>query len=439
MRSLKARLGFGLILILVVVFAIQFVLVSLAIRQVTENYMTGRMERDIDTLLAGLVISPEGIPALTGHVHQQGETLPYSGHYYRIVAGDQVLKSRSIWDHPFDIPALTPGDSRLQREDGPLQQSLLVLSRGFMKSGYPVTITVAEDMSDANNRISEFNQQYFLLSAGMLLLLLLLQLWLIGGSLRSLTATRLDLNRLARGETETLAVDVPQEILPLVHEINLLLERLSRRLAQTRTAVGNLAHALKTPLSVLYKISMDPVLEQKPDMQARLKQQLAAIESTVDRELNRARLAGDGKSGHRFNPGVDVPMLIDTLRQIHSHRQLEINRQIDADAVWMANREDMLELLGNLLDNACKWAVSKVRVSLRDSHVITVEDDGPGCAPETLEMLTQRGTRLDETVAGHGLGLSIAGDIVNHYNGHMTFGTSTDLGGLEVVVKLNRE
>jgi signal transduction histidine kinase len=435
-RSLKARLGSGLVIVLLLVFAVQWLLVSIAIQHVTEKYIISRMAHDIDRLLAGLTFNQSGLPEITREPEGLYNRGPFSGHYYQINASGYILRSQSIWDHSLDIRQVEVGAAAKQRIAGPLDQPLLVLSEGFNKQGHPVTISVAEDMSAVDEGIRTMQQLYLLVSIGLLLLLLLSQQWIVHRSLKSLTATRLNLEKVSSGEAEKLPEDVPAEILPLVREINDLLELLSRRLVKTRTAVGNLAHALKTPLSMLGRIAADSAFSDKPQLQQRLNRQVGAIQHALERELNRARLAGDGKSGRRFHPDQDLPQLVNTLRQIHRNKNPDITLNIRSGTAWPADREDMLELFGNLADNACKWADGRVRITIHDDQAFTVEDDGPGCPADKLESLSQRGMRLDESVSGHGLGLSIVRDIVSHYNGQISFDRSTDLGGLKVQVIL---
>lgn len=281
-------------------------------------------------------------------------------------------------------------------------------------------------------------QRYYLfLSFGLLLLLLLSQQWIVNRSLKSLATTQLNLERISRGETDKLSESVPTEVLPLVKEINLLLELLSRRLKKTRTAVGNLAHALKTPLSLLKNIKDDPVIKNEKGLLNTLDKQIDSIQVTLERELNRARLAGDAKSGQRFQPATELPALIETLQHIYKERNLDIELINPAQSSWDADREDMMELFGNLMDNACKWANKKVKITLESiPGYFTIEDDGPGCLPDQIELLGKRGHRLDESTQGHGLGLSIVNEIIHFYKGQVSYDKSTELAGLMITVKL---
>lgn len=434
MGSLRARLATGLSLLLLAGFALQWVLVSIALRAVTEDYVESRLARDADVLLAGIRVDGAGTLQLTRVPEGRYEEGAYSGQYWQVRAGAAVLRSDSLWDWNLPEAALATGESRRERVAGPVGQSLLLLGRGFHKSGADVVIQVAEDMGTVDAGIRK--AQYLLLAVtlGTLVLMLVLLYVTVRRGLVPLETTRIDMERVARGESELLAEDVPTEIAPLVREINALLVLLSRRLARSRTLVGNLAHGLKTPLSLVRQLLRHESFASLPEPTRRLEEHIGAITAQVERELNRARLAGDGRGGRRFDPARDVPPLVATLAQLHAERSPRVEFPAPAPGPWAADREDMLELIGNLADNACKWCRGRVRITLAAVGSILIEDDGPG-APD-LAATHAHGVRLDESRPGHGLGLSIVRDIVDHYGGVITFDTAPDLGGLRVRVTL---
>jgi signal transduction histidine kinase len=168
-----------------------------------------------------------------------------------------------------------------------------------------------------------------------------------------------------------------------------------------------------------------------------MSEQLLRLRERVDNELRRARVAGGRVPGKALALAAEIEALAATLRKLYGERGLDIICDIDPTIGFKGDREDLLELCGNLLDNACKWARSQVLVTARRGHgiVLHVEDDGPGCSPEDLQKLAQRGVRLDDGVEGHGLGLAIARNIATSYGATLTLGRSAALGGFEVAVR----
>ncbi len=443
MRSIQSRLGFGLAASLVAVFFLQWLVVSVTLRHLSESGFTAHMEHDIDHLLAGISFDATGRlqlePGRIEQIYQQ----TFSGNYFRITAGDQVIRSRSLWDQ--DLPATQPsvGPGMTQRLAGPESQSLIMHTRIFEWQGRRIIISVAEDLTPLENDIRRFRNRYALVSAAALVLLLVIQAFLVRQSLLPLRRTREELKSLEQGDVTRLGEEVPAELQPLVKELNLLLDAMKQRLARSRQALGNLAHALKTPLTLLTHLAAHEKLGAAAEWQKAMDAQLETMNHLVGRELKRARLAGSSQPGQRFDLATELPPLVETLKSIYREKSLAIEIRLSGPATLTSDREDMLELMGNLLDNACKWARGKVLIDVISSMTetgailaIDVHDDGPGCPPENLAYLTQRGARLDESVPGHGLGLAIAMDIATSYHGKIAFGRSGILGGFLVTVKL---
>jgi signal transduction histidine kinase len=173
------------------------------------------------------------------------------------------------------------------------------------------------------------------------------------------------------------------------------------------------------------------------DQRGRLTARLSRISALIDRELKRARIAGQGPGQH-FQPSHHVPELVEAITQLHQERGINIDVGPLPEQALPFDYEDMLELLGNLLDNACKWATSRIELEVSVGHdvVFVVSDDGPGVDRDAREALLQRGSRLDEQIDGHGLGLAIVKDLVDDYDGGVEIERSGSLGGLEIRVRL---
>ncbi|MGE5242449.1 MAG: sensor histidine kinase [Bacteroidota bacterium] len=438
MRSIQSRLGLGLAVSLVAVFVLQWLVVSVSLQRLSEAGLAAHIEHDIDNLLAGLSFDGAGRLQLAPERVEQIYQLPYSGSYFRISSGAQVIRSRSLWDQDLPAASVTPGQSASRHLAGPQAQPLLVITRAFELRGRRLDISVARDLTPLANDIRRFRDRYALVSGAALVLLLALQVLLVRQGLRPLRRTRTELKQLERGEIGELSESVPDELRPLVHELNQLLATMKQRLTRSRQALGNLAHALKTPLTRIAQLASQPALQSAPEVQQPLRTQTEVIRRFIDRELGRARLAGGAQPGQRFDVTREVPALIETLAAIYRDKNLAMDIRLADDVHLIADREDMLELLGNLLDNACHWARHKVRLTVEagDGMTIAVEDDGPGASPESLQRLAERGTRLDEAADSHGLGLAIARDIAASYGGTLTLERSPDLGGLQARVVL---
>lgn len=439
MRSLRAGLAAGLVVSLVLIFVAQWAVVSYRIRAVAEGYVASRLRHDMESLLAALAVGRDVPPHLTSESLPLIYRQPLSGHYFRIDSGNGVIRSRSLWDTDLAVAPLAPGATRTLHLQGPASQPLLVLAGGFRKGGVDVTIALAEDLSEVNGAVESFRLQYAGLSALFLIALIAVQQWVIHRRLKPLVRIRAELERLERGEVETLRVQAPSEVAPVVAEVNRLLGVMVARLRRSRAALGNLAHALKGPMTLLGQLADEPAVAADPALRRKLTAHTQDIHRLIERELRRARFAGDAP-GVRFVAAREMPALVQTLHQMYHRKHIELDCSVAPDAALPADREDMLEVLGNLLDNACKWSRGRVRLRVWDGagFFVTVEDDGPGCAPEHLARLVQRGARLDESREGHGLGLSIAQQIVEDYGGRLVFDASPDLGGLRVTMRFPR-
>lgn len=409
-----------------------------AVRRVGEDLLASRLRHDAESVLAALRLSPSGeievqTPRL-GAIYDR----PFTGHYFLVTSpeGDVSLRSRSLWDAPLPVPPLRAADQRRWHADGPDGQPLLVWAGGYRKLGRTVTIAVAEDLGSLHAHLATV--RWALGGLGLLVLagVLGLQRMILFRALAPLQGTATQVDRLAAGEIAQLDESGPAEVRPLVREINRLLALLERRLQRSRSAAGNLAHALKAPLALLQQLSDSKELGAHPHIAAELGERVTQIQRAIDSELRRARLAGAAGRVQAFRPAQDLPQLVEVLRRIYAERDLTIKVEYPQDRVLPLDRDDALELIGNLMDNACKWGNSRVRLTLGQPgrDCLTVEDDGPGCEPERIAELARRGKRLDEAVAGHGLGLSIVHEITKLYDASLVFDRSTEWGGLRVRV-----
>lgn len=437
MISLQTRLGSGLLVSLMLVFLMLGLLISNAIRTLAEEQMMSRLQHDMEILLSSIRFDQDQIQLDSSQLHPSFQQ-PFSGHYYLISRNNEKQQSRSLWDFELAINTSALGDTIAQHLPGPQQQPLLVVTSTYKKQGRLIQLSVAEDLTRLEAGVQQFQQRFVIIALVSLILLVVLQIIIMRTSLKPIERVRDQLQALSHGELQTLDQQVPAEISPLVNSINHLLTMLSQRLQRSRHALGDLAHALKTPLTRLNQISADNSQNDPVTIAEALKSQTAIMQQLIERQLNRARLAGHAMAGRYFETRPDSKALIDAMKQIYADKSLRIESQLPNTAFIAVDREDLYELLGNLLDNACKWAKSRVHLSIEHNTDITIriEDDGPGVNREKMDQLLLRGQRLDETVEGHGLGLAIVQDMVADYHGTIELGQSAQLGGLQVTVTL---
>ena len=438
MRSLQSKLGYGLTLSLIAVFTVLWFLVSLNIQYLAEEYIASRLRHDAEMLLSTIHFDKAGNLGIDESTIDLVYSKPFSGHYYFITSGNQTMSSRSLWDQQLGSVLVKAGDQISNYQDGPDNQLLLVISNGFIKQGYPLSVTVAEDLNPVKRNIRQFQTRFAITAIVMLLLLVVLQALILRHSMKSLSRIHQELQSLQQGEANQLNADAPTELRPLVNEINHLLVVMEQRLRRSRDALGDLAHAVKRPLTIIQQLTDKNRNALPADLNAGLVRQVTEINQLTDRILKRARLAGHGHSSARFSFLHDLPQLIETLDIIYNDKSIANQVDFPEEANCPIDREDMLELLGNLLDNAYKWANKRVNitVAINPELTICIEDDGPGTDPNRFEQLDKRGVRLDETKKGYGFGLSIASDIVREYSGTLLFSTSNTLGGFRVDITL---
>lgn len=398
------------------------------------QHMQASLQNQAESLLAALVEGPQGLELSSGH-HAAAFTKPFSGHYFIIEFDQQRWRSRSLWD--FEWPEIERAGFSKQLQAGPEGQQLLIYQGQYRRYATDIKVTVAEDYSPV---LLSFRQAQWVgggLGVLALLVTLLLQWGLVRRALRPLEQTRLQIEQLQQGQRSLLEHDTPAELQPLVQQVNRLLVHTEENLQRSRKGLGNLGHALKTPLAVLMSLLPRKELQAHPELLAVLQEQLTAIEQRIARELARARLSGDALPGAYFNCVEELPSLMQLMERLHGD-VLTLQWQATPGLRLPYERDDILEVLGNLLDNAAKWADSRVELSIvqaTDNYYLRVDDDGPGIDESQREQAQQRGSRLDEHSAGHGLGLGIVGDIVDTLQGTVQL-LSSPLGGLRVEIRL---
>ncbi len=437
MKSIQARLSLGLVAVLVVVGLVLAQLTLWLFEVGLQRYLENGLRKESENLLVALVRGPSGLQLDERRISAAYQR-PFSGYYFRIDFDKGTWRSRSLWDLDMPKPA-APGLSD-SHELGPEGQQLLALRADYRRLGQDISISVAQDYSPVREGFRRLQQIGLGMGLVALILVLVLQRITVTRSLRPLERARQQIAQLQQGQRSQLDAEVPSELAPLVGQINHLLSHTEDSLRRSRNALGNLGHALKTPLAVLLSLASSERLKDLPDVRAQMREQLEQIQQRLARELNRARLAGDALPGAGVDGDVAKPGVVGS-RGLITCEGLGGGRGVGPRLLLPWDREDFLELLGNLLDNACKWADSEVRLGIApsaDGYQVWVDDDGPGIPEGQRQQVLERGSRLDEQVDGHGLGLGIVRDIVEAWGGRLAL-LDSPLGGLRVSIDLPRK
>lgn len=433
--SLSIRLVAGALIWLALMLAAGGGVLAVAFRNTVEDEFTHRLDAILRAMMAATEIAPDGTVSVVRPLGDPRFDQVFSGWYWQISEpSGRSVRSRSLWD--FAIPTTTGGtEPQIRTLVGPRGQPLLAVERDltFPDAIGSVHLLVAADRREVSQGVRRFNLLLITalgLLGGGLLVAILIQ---VRFGLRPLRAMAADLAAVREGKRARLSGRYPPEIAPLAEAMNGVLDNDEELINRARTHVGNLAHALKTPLAVV-----GAELDNEPDRQV-LVDQLKVMRRLVEHHLARASaVAGAGRT---LGVGVPIREVVDSLAAVLSKmfadRVVTIENDVPEDSAFRGQRDDLEEMLGNLMENACKWATSRIRVTTIEDHegqTLSVEDDGPGMSDEEADNAVRRGRRLDEMVPGWGLGLSIVSDLVDVNGGTMEFGRSP-LGGLNATLR----
>jgi signal transduction histidine kinase len=455
--SLRLRLLLATLVALIVALTLAGLLLSGLFREHVTHQFAQSLSAQLDRVTAGLAFDAQGRPRVDeAALVDPRWGRPYSGLYWQVdraapVVERGVQRSRSLWDATLEPPddVLTDGEVHRHEVPGPAGARLLLVERAVTSAEAapgPWRLMVAADLAQTQAARDRFDG----VLAGSLValgILLMLSAWVqVAVGLAPLRALQASLNRLQEGGARRLDGPVPAEVQPLVDGFNRVLDRNDEVVARARTQAGNLAHAIKTPLAALVQASADA---SRPGadpvaLAAAVDEQVALARRHVDWHLARARAAAaQGRPGARVAVHEVVAGLLRAMARVHAGRGLDLRAEgIDPSLHFAGEVQDLQEMVGNLVDNACKWAGREVRVDAKAVSLdgasrleIVVDDDGPGIEEARRDAALARGTRLDETVPGTGLGLAIVHELAGLYGGQLRLG-ATPHGGLRAVLSL---
>ncbi|MBH1556645.1 sensor histidine kinase [Stenotrophomonas maltophilia] len=415
--SLRRRLllvaGIGLVLVSV----LASVLLGELFKRSARDRLDHELQQDMLTLLAQAEVDPEGQLRLRQEPNDARFQRVFSGAYWQIAdqQGKVLLQSRSLWDQTLAATADGPTQRNLA---GPMQQSLRarVQQVRLPRAAQAYVAVVANDRSALDADVAAFRQRTAIALAVLVAAWLAVLASQVHFGLRPLRGLRQQLERIRRGEAERIdRRQLDLEIAPLADELDALLDHHQRMVARARSSAEDLAHALKTPLSVLAAETQG----DGRDWRRTLHEQGARMRASIDRYLA-AGLAVDHRQRSEVAPAAEA--LCRLMTRVHASRGIHFRVDVAPGLAFAGAVTDLEEMLGNLLDNAGKWARHDVRLralAQQDRLHIEVRDDGPGLDEAKLESVMQRGVRLDERVEGSGLGLAIAADIAASHGGSL--------------------
>lgn len=443
--SIRFRLATtGLAMIVLTMCAAGWILTILFENHV-QRRVVEELETDLRQLIAGLKVSAEGKVTFSRHPTDERYQQPFSGLYWQVTRnGDVLERSRSLWDEHLKMPAdeLLSGNHQ-HILTGPQDQSVLAVERQIVVAradgDVSLRVVAAEDRASILKTVSSFREE-------LAIMLVVLGALLSAGFAISLSVglapfarLRADLAGLRSGREKRLSSQHPLEVAGIVDDLNKLLEDRERIAAQAKKRAADLAHGLKTPITAISVVAHELSQSGNEELAAELGDYTAAMERHVERELALARSlhASSGKQQVALRPLIDK--LVASLKRLPRGEALEWMVVAPLDVSLRLEPASATDLLGNLLDNARKWAKSRVWIRVNAAEkgavCIEVEDDGPGVPDADLNQIANRGNRLDRSVPGSGLGLSIVTDIVEQAGGELACRRGSN-GGLAITVRL---
>jgi len=452
-NSLAFRLFFWAAGLTVVILIVTGVVLSSLYRHAVERAFDRRLDVYLRTLVADVASPEEGTEKFPQSIGEPLFELPLSGWYWQVTRLDaakpEMHSSRSLWDS--NLPRLPENDAQAAASggylkgyvSGPEEVRLRLVQRTIdLGDDGRYLISVAGEATDIDEDMSSFDRTIGAIFAGLALALVLTIALQVRLGLAPLKRISESLAAIRSGRAERLEGEFPLEIAPLARETNALIEANHEIVERARTHAGNLAHALKTPLSVIVN---EAASRANDPLAQKVIEQADIMRDQMVRQLERARLAARPTV---LGTLIDVPPVVTalarTMEKLHRDREIAIAVDVPSRARFRGEQQDLEEMVGNLVDNACKWARSRVAVEVVTEDAATdgkskvrviVDDDGPGLSPVERGQVALRGQRLDESKPGSGLGLSIVVELASLYKGVLTLDTSP-IGGLRAELAL---
>ncbi|MEY3038787.1 MAG: hypothetical protein RL143_1354 [Pseudomonadota bacterium] len=434
--SIEAQLQSRLTKLLLLLAILLLVPLHLAVRSFVDGIIEQRLGHDAETIITALNLDPNNQWQLqqdrVSSIYQRVE----SGHYFKLQSDNFQALSRSLWDRELNLSSVPPGtiDIAVVIND---DQRWMILTQGFKKSDVTFTIAVAEDVTELYHNQWLLELLLFLIMFVVFGFVVWLQRRMVKSGFASLEPVQQAIEAGDISASIQLPDQLPKEIAPLAVALNRLLARSAAQIERSRTGLGNLAHELKRPIQKLRWLASELDSNENSAKAVALSEEFQQL---MDRELRRARISGTPTPGKLFTPFADLTPMVELFKRIYPAKDLCLQQLPQTELPY--DRDDMLELIGNLLDNALRYATAEAELSItysseKRSWILEIEDDGNGVSQENMSRLTERGVRLDEDsqMTGSGLGIAITKAVVESYSGSISFSVAS-IGGLRVKVEL---
>lgn len=450
MRSLSGRLRIAAGVVLIAFLGLTGLSLDRAFRDSALAAVRDRLLAQVHMLLGAADLDTFNRLTLPQALPEARFSTPDSGLYADVMdsPGNLVWRSPSLlgWALPFFPAVRSPGDTQfasLESSDGaPLFVLAFTVSWEISRNHYQIyTFRVAENRQNFDDQVWSFRRGLWGWLLAATAMLLTAQGLILRWSLKPLRRVAAEIKAIETGRRAELSSGYPEELQPLTANLNALIGQSHARLERYRNALADLAHSLKTPLAVL-RGALDGNAEP-PELRRTLGEQLERMNRTVDYQLQRAAASGRIALSAPLSVAPVARKILDSLSKVYAERAPLLKADIAPNTVFYGDEGDLLEILGNLADNACKWCRRQVTVRAypadgegKTELVVEVEDDGPGIPPEQAPLLLHRGRRADPTVAGHGIGLAVVRDLVEEvYSGRLDIERGA-LGGARVRLRL---
>ncbi len=438
--SIHSRILFSALIILILFMSLTALVLEKAFRENVENAQREYLRTQIYTLLATAEINDESQLQLPLEIAEPRLNISESNLHARVmtVSDKIVWQSKSMLNTKIPLPSrIKTGEfSFSNKTQGSNTYALVNFTTIWVteKGERAFVFQVAENKAVLNSQITLFQQNLWGWLAGVSLILIIIQTFILRWGLKPLRHVAEDLSKIEKGETNKLSGEYPKELTPLTNNLNQLLESSQQQLTRYRDALGNMAHSLKTPIAVLQGIIENTSIKEKNTAA----EQLTTINTIVEYQLQRAATMGRLQSTQAIALLPVTQKIMTTLSKVYKDKQTEAQLNISSTLNIKVDKGDLYELLGNLIENAFKWSNKKVTVSaeaVSGQTKIIVEDDGPGINKKEQELILLRGQRADQNTPGHGLGLAMVNDMLLLYKGSMQISKSS-LGGAKIIINI---